>query len=103
MTLTEFTLDFYFGIVLKLATSQDVQRSRQAQVYETALHYWCEITGDPPLAEIDERRLADFEVQLQLRTVGHAPIGKSRELSHATVAKLLRSVRVLLRHARASA
>lgn len=60
--------------------------------YVSTVHLWCQITGDPPVRQIDEKTIAGFCTKLMTRR------GKNgQQLSKNTVRKHLRHLKAMLR------
>ncbi|GIX02463.1 MAG: hypothetical protein KatS3mg112_1400 [Thermogutta sp.] len=61
--------------------------------YASTIHLWTQITGDPPITEIDEKLIASFSATLLRRPGKHA----QTTLSRNTVRKHLQHLKAVLR------
>lgn len=96
MSLTAFGYAYYFPSILKLATPERVKKSRNASEYRTSLRYWAELTGDPPLHQIDDTLIDTFEMKLSETAFGRTPTSKKQVMSDANVVKHLKNIRAIL-------
>lgn len=93
MTLTQFYRIWFLPIVL---VSEVNARPGTIAVYETALTWWQKLTGDPPLAQIDEFTLSEFTVGLRQAKYRRGPFAPERQLSAMSVAKQQKSIKAVL-------
>lgn len=94
MTLVEFFDEWFLPVIL---VAQRSVSDSTISLYRNALAYWIALTGDPPLAEIDDRLCAAFVGQLrQEATFRRGTLGTERTLSSSSIAKHLRNLRSIL-------
>ncbi len=67
--------------------------------YVTSIGYWIDLTGDPPLLQIDEFTVAGFKKALHQVLWKRGPLGTPRPLAEHTIAKHLKQIRAVLRRA----
>lgn len=92
MTLSEFFEQWYLPIVL-IGRGQS---QGTITVYRDALRWWKQLTGDPPLAQIDEYTISAFAEGLRSTRYRRGKLGPWRSLSEECQSKHLRTVRALL-------
>jgi hypothetical protein len=65
-------------------------------VYTDALRWWKTLTGDPPLAQIDDYTVSAFAEGLRSTRYRRGKLGEWRALTEDSIAKHLRTIRAVL-------
>lgn len=93
MRLTEFFSEWYLPIVL--VGERAVSESTIGE-YRTSLAWWAKLTGDPPIAHIDEYVVADFVTRIRTATFSRGLATRQHLLSKWTSAKHCANIRYVL-------
>jgi integrase len=93
LTLSEFYRAWFVPIVL---SGERQAAAGTLTSYAESIAYWSEITGDPPLAQVDEFTLAQFQAGIAAATYRRGLSGPARPLSEFTRTKHLKQVRAVL-------
>lgn len=92
-TLRDFLREWFSPIVLRGEKDADLKTVYE---YKRSVEWWADITGDPPLDDIDAFTLAEFQAGLRAATWRRGPAAPARPLAEHTIAKHLKSVRTIL-------
>jgi integrase len=90
MRLSAFYRNWFRPVVLVEASAGTLA------VYDDAINYWVQLSGDPPIDRIDELAIANFRRLLKAARWRRSPIGREYPLAPATQAKHLGNLRAVL-------
>lgn len=97
MTLSEF-FEVWFLPILLVGTGKDEDTIK---LYRDSIRWWCEITSDPPLLQIDDYTIAEFAAGLRQATYRRGKLGAAKPLSKLTISRHLKHVKRILQQAAA--
>lgn len=93
MTLSEFFTAWFLPVVL---VGQQAAREGTLTLYRDAVRWWAQLTGDPPIAQIDVLLLAQFQAALRSAKYRRSPLGREYSLSQHSQQKILRNLRAIM-------
>lgn len=93
MSLSEFFEEWFLPIVLK---SEQNASEGTIRIYRTALDWWRKLTGDPPLAQIDEFTVGEFVAGLRTATFQRGPCSPKYPLAPHTIFKQQKQIKTIL-------
>lgn len=93
MTLGQFFAAYYRPVALEACGAS----AATIALAQDTIAWWRELTGDPPLCEIDAVKTAEFVAALRGATFVRGKVGRPRLLAPSTVVKHLRQLKSILR------